>query len=453
MSVNASSATQANGHVVPAAAPKAPPYARLPARVRRYITTFLDMGDFLSTQKVCRAWHSVSYPEWTKARGVLIVKRDPRTVQGMRQDAHGMRELDLGGKVVNKFWGFAELDQFFDARMQEGESQFPHVQRLAVWLGFTRLTEGSQYPRDKIETLIQRIGFHCPNLTHLNVYSAPNWSCELLIQQFKKLRSLELDAVDKPETLPLSSLQQLAVTTHYCDSSLATQRALTNLGFGEYGTDDNLRAFANHPGLQEITICGNSQITAAGLAHLTTIPQLRKFTFGNCAIRDLSCVAGMRALRSLELTHCYRNIDPLMKTLGTLLTLEELELRSCAGLNDSHMAQVAKQPNLRRLTLAVPSSDFFKPDAENYITGRGIQAIAQRKKLEYFTVKARGSVLWQFTSQDLVDLAKGTPLRELDLKKCYLTTVDADEIEKVVSNIRVIKREKVAQKEEGKAKS
>ncbi|MFI5334632.1 MAG: hypothetical protein ACHQT8_05665 [Chlamydiales bacterium] len=458
------------------------------------IYTFLDLENVMAGKLSCKAFHT-GFRVWEKQTCTLNAQSharylqrnayfgdahgsgvDPRIVEETQKAARAMQRLELMS------YGLNDLETFFRSPRTEVDMvPLFSAHDLEIDLSFSlsigrpkRRIRGAQFEeqenphmQERVDALSERMIFHCPQVTHLSMKNATEELSKRFIAGFPALTSLDCEYVDIKDltTIPnlCPKLQRLSLkemcTNDQRVKEAATIPALWELSPGGWTTDDGLAALAHHQNLRGMQLAGCQRITNRGLQSLATIPNLERVIIANCTeITDLSCISRMKSLRSLDVTHVFADsVHSLTSSLAVSKTLENLVVTRCMCLNDGDLEAIARVGGLRRLTLSDPFGG-------SSITDKGLRALSSCRALQYLTIDTRDErgkhdrSTWQFTTAGFIALVAQLPeLRELNLRNCELTNVDADKIEETFYKSRpgllVVKRDKVEKKEEGKAKA
>ncbi|MFI5334510.1 MAG: hypothetical protein ACHQT8_05030, partial [Chlamydiales bacterium] len=280
-----------------------------------------------------------------------------------------------------------------------------------------------------------------------------------LLPRFPALTSVDLPEVQVSDWTIIPTLchklQRVSITTfHSTDPYMkeaATIFSLWKLKIGSGVTDQGLAVLARHPSLREIECVGCSKVTNHGIKQLATIPNLQAVTFGNCNnVDDLTPLAKLHTLRSLQLRHTYSNCQATMTSLRGS-QLEDLTIVEDSDFNDRCLQEIGTMSNLLH---------FAYSGRRALLTDKGIGELRGCKKLKTLTLGATN--FWDYyerspnpLTEGMIDLIRQLPqLRELNLRNCGVNTVNADKVEETFYKSRpdllVVKRDKVEKKEEGK---
>ena len=143
---------------------------------------------------------------------------------------------------------------------------------------------------------------------------------------------------------------------------------------------------------------------ACGLRQLTSLC-LRLCT--NITDAGLAHVSRARALRSLDLAGCGVS-DAGLAAVGRLPQLTFLSLRDCRRVTDAGLAHVARLPQLQHLDLAHCDQ----------ITDAGLARVGQLQELTFLGLREVDEV----TDAGLAHVARLRKLAALDLQECHLVT-------------------------------
>jgi Leucine-rich repeat (LRR) protein len=291
------------------------------------------------------------------------------------------------------------------------------------------------------------------------------------IAKLTNLQSLDISElpIDDKALAPLAALKNLkqlnlSETKVTLEGTIAFAKALPNLEvtapFGRLmgGTrltmdpsvdDADLARLKSLPTLREINLWECDQITNAGIAHLTALPQLTSLELGFTQINNegleslatlkdlkqldlretntsmaaaLQLVAKLPALRVLaawgevkgaqEITLAPTAIDEQLAYLRHLPNLEKLSLWRCDKLTDAALAPLAKLKGLRELNLGATN-----------VGDDGLAALEQLADLERLVLANT-----PITDKALAHIGKLTKLKSLDLSSTGVTDAGMQEL-------------------------
>jgi hypothetical protein len=136
-------------------------------------------------------------------------------------------------------------------------------------------------------------------------------------------------------------------------------------------TNDDLQRLQAFPGLKELSLFFDEQITDAGMKHVKELKALERLTLNNTGVGDAGVaeLKGSKTLKALRLAGCVRVTDASAEAIRNLAGLEELSLPST--FTDAGVRKVAGLTKLKKLYLGgAPVSDV------------GVQELAALKDLE-----------------------------------------------------------------------
>lgn len=174
--------------------------------------------------------------------------------------------------------------------------------------------------------------------------------------------------------------------------------ALTNSAITDAGVETIVRAF---PGLVELDLSSNTNLTGAGLKTLAGLAKLERLTLLQNRFNDLNLrrLSKMRQLRSIDLRGNMEAGDMTLAAVGKLPQLTALKHRSTA-VTDSGLADLAASPSLESLLM----QDFVITNA----AGPELAKLAKLSSLEIFRCQG-------FGSEGVLALA-GMPITRLTLR-------------------------------------
>ena len=171
--------------------------------------------------------------------------------------------------------------------------------------------------------------------------------------------------------------------------------------------DEGLRCIAGMKNLRSLDLSFCENITDAGLGKLASLLQLEELCLSGCKqITDLGLrnLAALKNLRKLELCGCEKITDQGLQSLASLVNLRELHLENCSGFTDQGLQSLASLVNLRELYL----------DNCSGITGEGFQKLSALTRLNIVHL----NFCAQLNDSGLRGLAVLKELRELHLACC-----------------------------------
>ncbi len=152
-------------------------------------------------------------------------------------------------------------------------------------------------------------------------------------------------------------------------------------------TDATLRQLTTHRGLYGLSLNGKSSVTKDGLALLKTCPHFTGVSLTEVpqSVEFLTALAESNDLRIIEINGPAPSPE-LLAAIARFKNVESLQL-SVVDLTDDILIELAKLPNLRKLSL--PKSGDFKLDKPN-VTDKGLQAVKAMKKLKRLEMFGHG---------------------------------------------------------------
>lgn len=157
-----------------------------------------------------------------------------------------------------------------------------------------------------------------------------------------------------------SSLKSLELTsTKITSEGIASLAAIPNLEtIGLYEiTDGDLEAISRCKKLKSLKCQGFKYVTDEGLASISKIESLQKFSLSYSEITDrgIALLGSLRQLRELRLTDC-KITDEALKIIGKLTDLESLDL-SRTNCTDGGFESLGNLKNLSSLTFRLNEGD------------------------------------------------------------------------------------------------
>jgi hypothetical protein len=116
-----------------------------------------------------------------------------------------------------------------------------------------------------------------------------------------------------------------------------------------HGIDDaGLRALADELApckmVREVGLAENRNVTDAGIANLTALPQVVSLNLSSCSLTNegLATLASLKTLVRLNLSYCNRVTDPGIKLLKSLSNLHYLDLQGCVKITNGSIAFIRR---------------------------------------------------------------------------------------------------------------
>jgi hypothetical protein len=97
--------------------------------------------------------------------------------------------------------------------------------------------------------------------------------------------------------------------------------------------------------LRFLDLAENRNVTNAGLAELTALPQLTMLNLSNCSISSAGLVhlKGLPNLERLILQFCNRLNDEALKPLDAMRSLEYVNIQGCMGIGQAALSRVKRR--------------------------------------------------------------------------------------------------------------
>jgi uncharacterized protein (TIGR02996 family) len=230
-------------------------------------------------------------------------------------------------KKLNLRWGRGLLESYLDGSLSEA-----NLAELARVPFLTRLRYAETLPAERLAQLGR-----CPNICRL-------WHTALTDEQRRAVAGL-------------TSVVELSLYERGIDDEQLTHlpgmKQLRGLEIsGGQITDAGLAHVAPLVGLKRLSLIGCLQVSDAGLAHLAGLRGLEQLEMGSSEITDagIAHLAGLRKLRSLTVWDSAMTGAGLAVICG-LKKLTTLNIPGNRGIDDTHIMQVAKLPELRELDI------------------------------------------------------------------------------------------------------
>jgi hypothetical protein len=158
-------------------------------------------------------------------------------------------------------------------------------------------------------------------------------------------------------------------------AALAEMPALAGLAVSCKHVDD--ASLAALPRFPSLTWLLPMDVTDAGFRHVGRCVQLEKLTCMYC--RDTGDAATEHIAGLSRLRHYYagqtRITDRSLEILGSMNSLEEVELSACAGISDAGLVHLAKLPRLRKVSV----------DASARVSRAGIAVLPPHVHVDFWT--------------------------------------------------------------------
>jgi hypothetical protein len=152
-------------------------------------------------------------------------------------------------------------------------------------------------------------------------------------------------------------------------------------------TDATLRQLTTHRGLYGLSLYGKYSATKDGLALLKTCPRFGwvRLTELPQTVEILASIPESTDLRLIEISGAVPSPE-LLAAITRFKNLEPLQL-SLSDLTDDSLIELAKLPNLRKLSL----QKWGKPNLDKpEVSDKGLQAVQGMKKLKQLQIFGHG---------------------------------------------------------------
>ncbi|WP_052354912.1 BTB/POZ domain-containing protein [Candidatus Protochlamydia sp. R18] len=188
---------------------------------------------------------------------------------------------------------------------------------------------------------------------------------------------------------------------------------IEGLNFSEKGslTDTHLLALKNCKNLKELYLKDCYGLTAAGLAHLTSLVTLQHLDlsgYPNLTDAGLAHLTSLVALQHLDLRECRKLTDAGLAHLTPLVALQHLDLRGCRDFTDAGLAHLTPLVALEHLDLSGCTN----------LTDAGLAHLTSLVALQHLNLG------WcpNLTDAGLAHLTSLVALQHLDLRECRKLT-------------------------------